>query len=523
MRVWGQRLLLAVAVALLPYFLASARPGTHAPASYEGVDPLLQSAVLLYSADELPLSMDRWDAPFFHPSALSLSFMDPLLGQAASVRWIPGIQGSPGWLYFAAFALTLGLAFLATLQLGRALGLREWQAIVAGLAFTLCPYAAAHWHHLNALLGLLRMYRAERRGAALLLVALCAQLSYGIYGLASQLLLVLPLSLLVVSKSSRTTRLRLLFVGVSFASVLWLFSAPYRLATEQVDGFDRAVAESGPYAARVFDLWHGPSAHLLPWPEWIPGRGVIYPGWGIVFLAAAALWCGRRRGVDRGGMMTALAAALFGVLLAFGRSAPFPFLANEPSLPFAWLQDLLWPLRAIRAPYRFFQPITLALALLAPVGAAMLWRLAPPKARALLLLLFLGAALDAAPGGLDRVRLGFDAGERELIAGLAAQADSPWTIVPQPCGENSETPEHARAMQWAVASGAPFVGGSSGFVPASHVALRSRCCGGANLGCLDALAELGVRLLLSRQELGDMEGLSAGMRLGEYWVYELAP
>ena len=43
-----------------------------------------------------------------------------------------------------------------------------------------------------------------------------------------------------------------------------------------------------------------------------------------------------------------------------GRSAPVPFSSSEPSLPFAWLQDALWPLRAIRAPYRFFQAATLA-------------------------------------------------------------------------------------------------------------------------------------------------------------------
>ncbi|HEX9640481.1 MAG TPA: hypothetical protein VGB13_04135, partial [Candidatus Krumholzibacteria bacterium] len=529
---FGQRLLFAVAVAVLPYVLASAPPATHAPASYDGVDPLLQSAVLLYSADTLPLDLARWNAPFFYPVPLSLSFMDPLLGQAAAVRWIPTLRGSVGRLYFAAFALSVGLAFIATIQLGRALGLSERQGTLAGLAFVLCPYAAAHWHHLNqlpspwipwALLGVLRLRRRDRGGAALLLFALCAQLAFGIYGLASALVVVLPLAAFCFWVGGRRERVRLLIALATFGAVLWLYSTPYRLAAATVEGFDRGVQESGPYAARIFDLWHGPRSHLMAWPSWIPGRGVIYPGWGLFALSVVAVGLGRRRGEDRGWILVALLAAAFGVVLAFGRSAPVPFAASEPSLPFAWLQDLLWPLRAIRASYRFFQPATLALALLAPVGATLLWARARPAPRAVLALLFALVVLDVAPGRLPRVRLEADGAERELITRLAARPDRPWTILPQPCGESAETAGDARAMQWAVLSGAPLVGGSSGFVPPSHLAMRSRCCGGANVGCIEALRAMGVRRVLTLDEIENVDGIRSEGRCGEFWCYELLP
>lgn len=523
----ARRLAWVVVLAGLPYALSGAVPGSEAPASYDGTDPLLQSAILTHSAQGLPLRPDRWDLPIFHPTPHALAFMDPLLGQAASVAWIPTLRAHPGRLYFAAFILSIGLAALAVIQLARAMGMRESQALIAAALYVLSPFAVAHWHHLNqlaspwmpwAFLGLWRLARGERWGAPLFLAAMLGQLSYGIYGMASTSVAIAPVALGCLLRAPGRARWQLALALVALGIILFLYSTPYRVAMKTIAGFDRDAVQAGPYGARIFDLWHGPRGHLLPWPAWIGGRGVIYPGLGVLALAVTGAWWGRRRCPkdSKGWILLALVGALLGVLLSAGRSAPLPGFSEEPSFPFAWLQDSFWPLRAIRAPYRFFQPMTLALALLAPVGALLLWRRWRLVGGALVVL----AALDFAPTGVGTIRLEPDADERALIAALAADLQ-PWSYLPQPCFESLESAVDARAGQWAVLSGAPVVGGSSGFVPPRHAKLRQRCCGGLNEGCLRALEEMGVRRLVLPVGALPSEMQSSVRRFGGHALLEL--
>jgi len=215
-------------------------------------------------------------------------------------------------------------------------------------------------------------------------------------------------------------------------------------------------------------------------------------------------------------MLAALVGCSLAVLLSVGRSAPLPGFAEEPTMLFGWLQDRFWPLRAIRAPYRFFQPLTLALALLAPLGATLLYR----RQRWLGLTVIALTILDYSPGTLGRIRLAPDRAELALIDALK-ETGEPWAAFPLPCFESLETELDARSAQWAMLSGAPLAGGSSGFVPPLHAKLRQRCCGGANFGCVAALKELGVRRVVMHIDEPMPESFGERLKFGEYTLVPL--
>jgi len=53
--------------------------------------------------------------------------------------------------------------------------------------------------------------------------------------------------------------------------------------------------------------------------------------------------------------------------------------------------------------------------------------------------------------------------------------------------------------------------------------MRSRCCGGANVGCIEALRAMGVRRVLTLDEIENVDGIRSEGRCGEFWCYELLP
>lgn len=520
-------------LALLPLLLSGVHPRVELLAHHDGGDPLLQAAILQHALEGLPWpwALERWEAPFLYPAALPLAGMDPLLGQAIPLRLFTTLRGE--WALAANIALS-GQLFLAAVfgaLFLRRLGLAGAWLAAATFAWVAGPYAVGHWHHLNqlpspwvplAFLGLIEWSGGRARGAVLLAFACVAQLASGLYGMAA-LALFLPAGVLALARGRGWRQwgqlaLALLVVGLC----TWVWSAPYIEASQLEPGYERGAEAVGPFAARLGDLDNVAPARLLPWPEPATGRPVLYPGLGALLLAVLGLlgqW--RQPPSPRRSLLLALVwASMVALLLAAGRSHPWPGGGAEATMPYAWLQDHLWPLRALRAPSRFLMPATLVLAALAATGAAMGWaRWRHPASRAAWGALLLLALVDIAPGPAARVRAAPTADEVVLVEALARlEGATPWALAPLPCREQDETVDDARAMLWAVASGKPLAGGRSGYVPGALSRLREACCDGTLApGCREALFALGIRHIVQPAGMA-APGPSLPLHVGPRWA-----
>lgn len=493
--------LLALGVGALPLLSAGVHPGHEVVSAHGDEDALLQTALLQNALDHAPWSEDFWHPPFFWPERWQTVTMDPLVGQAALLKlvwWGAGTR--PAFDANLLMVLTLALGFLVVVGWTRDWGASPFAAGVAGAVYVLGPFAAGQWHHLNqlpspwlplALWSLVRLHRARGRAwvgwTALLAVAFVWQLVSSIYVTATLVLGLAVFAPFFVVRDRRGAGAWALVAVVAVAAAT-LWAQPFLEATRAVEGYGRDAADVGPFQARYFDLAKAPSSHLMGWPEHDPTRPALYPGllW-LVLAGAGAVsrWReGRRR--QAGALIVAAGA---GLLFSFGRSHPGP--GGELGLPFAWLQDALPPLRALRDPSRFFLLSHLALALAAAWGLDALTRRARwwPWAWAVVAL----ALVDLAPGRTPSVRVTPDAAEAPVLRWLAERPEpTVWMPLPAPCREMDESAFDARAVGWALATGAPVAGGSSGFLPPSIQRLRESCCDGLDAQALRALADHGV-------------------------------
>lgn len=487
----GLAALVAAIAGTLPAWLARAYPLEALPAARDGTDPVAQAAHLAHATRHLPGSEAFWNAPWLHPGSYAQLYLDPMVGPSLVARLVPG--AGPALDYHVALWFTVSTAVLAMAWCGRRVGLAPIFALAAGVVYAVGPYAAGHFHHLNqvpsaglplALGALVALVRGERPwGAAAVFVAgVALQTSWSLYGTAA---LGLGAVVLVAGLRLDPAARRPALVAITGAGLVLVVAAiPYLLAGRVVDGFGREATEAMAFQARWFDLWKAAAPRLLPWPEHDPLRPALYPGLGLVALAAV----GVARGRDRRWAWTAVAVAGVGLGFAFGRTFLVPFTDLEIPLPYQALQDLVWPLRALRDPSRFGILMAWALCLLAGAGAQALWATRRGAAAVLLAV----GALDAAPGAFDRVRVNADA---PVVEGLRAlPADAVWTLWPMPCDETSESARDARAMLWAVASDRRAAAGASGFVPPAIAALREANCDGLDP---DALRAAGVGWVVS--------------------------
>ncbi len=533
-RRWILSIVLGALVAgALPLVLSGSVPWRDVPAVREGADPLLQSAILQQTLREPPLTLEKWHAPFHWPSRWSLAYMDPLLGQALMVAWIPGAKGSPALAYNAAMFLTLALAFLAATLFARGLGWNKWAAWLTGWAYATSPYAAANYHHLNqlpspwlplALLGVLQLSRGHLMGGVLLAAAGLLQLISGVYYTAVLAIAVVLWLPFLARRIPLRSWVALVFVALGLLALTAQWSEPYRLAAAEVDGYVRGAENVGPNAARWFDLFHAPRYHALPWPEAQSNRPGTYPGLLWVLWSVVGLWVlVTRREVDLPVRTVAAAFVVLGisgVLLSWGRTHPMPGMDGELTMPLAYLQDRLWPLRALRDPSRFFLLTSLILSATASLGVCTLlqrrgWQ------RILAASLGLLALADLAPGPGPHVRAALTEGERQLVA----QLESPWTYLPQPCNEQGEGPRDGRAMQFAALSAQPVMGGSTGFQPAVIQQMRTACCDGVDLNCRARWRDAGVKQVIVDRTSNVRPHASWRLRYeDEAWaLYDLGP
>lgn len=494
----------ALLAGAIPFLLAGADPRWEIPNVGASPDPVSQAAILDHVARRPVWDPATWQAPWFWPADWGLAAMDPLTTQALLVGWVPTAIRTPAVAYNLALFLTVVATFLATAALTRRLGGDTLAMVLAAAAFTLGPYAMGHLHHLNQLpspwlplgiLALLEMARGRVAAVGLWGIAGLLQVGSGIYGLAAWLLTMAVLAPGLVPRMTVRARWGLAGAGVVVAAAVWALSLPYQAAAASVEGFLREGNVSGPFAARIPDLWHVSPVHLWPWPPAPAGRPVLYPGLGWFLFAAVAFWWRRQR--RGGGFWWAWAiAAGVGLLLAMGASHPWPGTTREIPLPYGWLQENLWPVRALRAPSRLFLPGILLISVLGALGVRETLGRSRGGARALIVLLATLAFADLAPGSADAERIQPDAAESRMLEQLAALPEGPFVFWPMPARERDEGPQEARAMLWANRTGRPLAGGSGGFVPTPLATLRREVAGDPDPRA--RLREAGVRWVVAR-------------------------
>ena len=114
-------------------------------------DPALNTWILWWNTQAVPLSSAWWNAPAFFPAPGVLSFSENLLGLSLMSTPLHWLGADPQTAYNVVFLLTFPLSALGAYLLGYELTRRHDAACLAGLLFGFAPYRIAHMPQVQAL------------------------------------------------------------------------------------------------------------------------------------------------------------------------------------------------------------------------------------------------------------------------------------------------------------------------------------------------------------------------------------
>ena len=355
-------------------------------------DPLSQSWQIAWGGHALlhqPLAF--WQSNQFWPAKDTLAFSDALVGLAPFGMLGGGAAGAVR-NYNLALLFAFSLAFVAVYLLAREFDIPPWAALIAGAAFAWSPFRlwqAGHMHVVSSggiALALFLLLRGYRRQSPTLIIfgwlaaSWLATIGFTLGIQLDYLLLVLGLvGAICWWKAGRprpaATVAWATVAGVGeFLLVTWLVTRPYLRVTNEYPHVHRPISavinfSPGPLAfltpPRQSLLWGDLTAGLRPTRRVAEVEGSLYPG--IVALALAIVGLGWRR------VPKALRIGFGIAVLAF---ASLSLGVHRGSLghlmPYRFLYDFMPGWDTMRTPGRLQTLTTLALALLAAMGAARL-------------------------------------------------------------------------------------------------------------------------------------------------------
>ncbi len=114
-------------------------------------DPLLNTWIIWWNTQAVPLTERWWNAPQFYPATGALGFSEHLLGLAPITTPVILLTGDPLLAYNIAFLLAFPLSALAAHFFVYTLTRRHDLACVAGLAYAFAPYRIAQLPHLQVI------------------------------------------------------------------------------------------------------------------------------------------------------------------------------------------------------------------------------------------------------------------------------------------------------------------------------------------------------------------------------------
>lgn len=268
-------------------------------------DPYLLSWVLAWDFHQIfraPLRL--FDANLFYPLRHSLAFSNDLLGVFLPLFWLPLLGLGPVAVYNVS-ALT-GFAFTgyAVFRLARTVTDCPRAAILGSLAFTFLPGRFLHDGHLQLLWAgwaalllesAILFFRSPTRGRAFWMGAwFVLNALTDVYWL---LLTLVPIAATcaILAHARAAGKKTLLRAGSAFflASVALLpFLLPYERAARE-NGFERSAGENH-YMSAVPEDWLAVNPAVRLYRNVLTrrppsGERALFPGFGILLLAAAAL------------------------------------------------------------------------------------------------------------------------------------------------------------------------------------------------------------------------------------------
>ena len=269
-------------------------------------DPLLNTWILWWSTQAVPLTADWWNAPMFHPTRGTLAFSEHLLGLvplSAPVQWW---TGNPLLAHNVVVLLSFPLSALSAHALAFQLTRRHDAAAIAGLAYGFSPYRANEMGHVQMLsyywapIVLLALHRyahdARRRWLALFGAACLLQALANGYALFH-----LPVLIAIWLAWFRLGWRRTALIAASWlGSVLALapILMPYARIQERLH-LSRSIGDVRAFSADIGSLFSAPWDVVLldDVLTWVQPYG-LFPGLTLTSLLVAAgvfAWRSRRR------------------------------------------------------------------------------------------------------------------------------------------------------------------------------------------------------------------------------------
>lgn len=302
-------------------------------------DPVLNTWILWWNSQAVPLTAEWWNAPAFFPARDALAFSEHLVGLSPLTTPVIWLTDNPLLAYNITVLLTFVLSGMGAYVLALTITKRHDVAFVAGLAYGFAPYRMSQLAHIQVLasfwmplaLAALHRYVAGSRPRWLVLFAAATALqglTNGYYLFYFPVLV----AFWVLWFAPPGRRLAIVAaVGGSLAAVavvLLPFLLHYRAVHEHFR-LERSLAEAVRYSAGIDDLLHA-SVDSVVWGQWLAGPGhesCLFPGLtGVLLIVAAAVWAREGPGTDgamKGGLprplrltLTVVASALSVVALS---------------------------------------------------------------------------------------------------------------------------------------------------------------------------------------------------------------
>ena len=294
---------------------------------HDAGDPALNTWILWWNTQAVPLTAAWWNQPAFYPVRGVLSFSENLLGLsliATPLQWLgAGPQSAYNIVFLLTFPLSAIGAYLLTLELTK----RHDAAFLAGLLFGFAPYRIPHLGQIQtlasfpmpfALLGLHRYLRDPRPKWLALFAA-----SWFLQGLCNGYYLLffsVFLGLWMLWFASPWTRPRqFIVIGMAWviAAIPMLPLLLYYRKLHAEFGFTRDFNTVRDFGADVAAVLFS-SSHLALW-GWLDvferAEGELFPGVTITLLVLAGLLFVREETSVRVGSWTIARRVLMGLAI----------------------------------------------------------------------------------------------------------------------------------------------------------------------------------------------------------------
>jgi len=446
----------------------------------ESTVPLFNTWTLWWGGDRIGHGLANfWQAPIFFPSEGTFSFSEPqpLTDLLVLVFW--NLFDSPIVIYNLAVLLCLFLNGAFGYRVGRALEFSSWISLMGGMlmiglpviqkllgVLPLLPIFGILW----ALEGFIRFGRegsirmAMWAGAGLLVQLFTSQQLTLLFGL-----FVLPAGLLALFQRAYTPMAILKLGSVGLAvMVLTVWYAWYPFQLHQSLAFTRSenlVAALSALPSNYFSKPLSASFAFPPKEDINTDTGGLFPGFGLVLLAAWGTVNGLRQAEIRRWTWYFLGTAACAFILSLGIHSPI-----DGGAVLALLRDWVPGFHELRSPFRFAILVQICLAVLSLHGLASLSRI-PCFSKNLLAMCLVGLVAFSENVSVPQPLSAFPAtASRPWVSWITAQKDRHILgHVPFPSGLHvSDYRIETERMLAQIIHQKPLINGYSGYFPPGY-------------------------------------------------------